>query len=61
MYLSNQLVYNGCLKCGSDSVGSKVIYLPNKEKISQVCFYSNNNINFSLYFLATEQAQCEPL
>ena len=40
MYMSNQLVYNGCLKCGSDSVANRVLQLPNRNNISsQVGFY----------------------
>ena len=31
------MVYDGCLKCGSQSVANRVLSLPNRNAVAQVC------------------------
>ena len=63
MYLSNQLVYSGCLKCGSDAVAKRVLQLPNRHNINTQILEASpwltevvdSSLTKSVVFLDTEQ------
>ena len=63
MYLSNQLVYSGCLKCGSDAVVKRVLHLPYRHNINTQILEStpwltevvDSSLTKSVVFLDTEQ------
>lgn len=48
MYLSNTLVYNGCLKCGNDSVASNRLKWAKDGQLEKVLYIENIQIHVHL-------------
>ena len=50
MKLSNELVYNGALQCGSDKVASSKLSVPNKVALKVLNSFQTPNVQFVLLF-----------
>lgn len=49
MYLSNTLVYNGCLKCGNDSVANNRLKWAKEDQMEKVLLPYIENMKTYLY------------